>query len=81
MEHGLKKEGLLAFVKELDGNDEEAYDNYLRDASMYARGKNNFNFTVTLDKKSCYSISSCYIKRSGSACKKIYAGCTCPWND
>lgn len=38
LEHGLKKEGFLAFVKELDGNDNESYDNYLRDASMYARG-------------------------------------------
>ncbi|XP_017785095.1 PREDICTED: atrial natriuretic peptide receptor 1 [Nicrophorus vespilloides] len=37
LEHGLKREGLLAFVRELDGNDEEMYDNYLKDASRYAR--------------------------------------------
>ncbi|XP_049817184.1 atrial natriuretic peptide receptor 1 [Aethina tumida] len=37
LEHGLKKEGLLAFVRELDGNDNDSIDNYLRDASMYAR--------------------------------------------
>nr|CAD7409146.1 unnamed protein product [Timema poppensis] len=37
LEVGLKKEGLLYFVRELDGNDEEEYDNYLKDASMYAR--------------------------------------------
>ncbi|XP_060517120.1 atrial natriuretic peptide receptor 1 [Cylas formicarius] len=37
LEHGLKKEGLLSFVKELDGNDNDSIDNYLRDASMYAR--------------------------------------------
>nr|CAD7574288.1 unnamed protein product [Timema californicum] len=39
LEVGLKKEGLLYFVRELDGNDEEEYDNYLKDASMYARVK------------------------------------------
>lgn len=39
LEHGLKREGLLAFVRELDGNDDEDYGNYLRDASMYARGE------------------------------------------
>lgn len=38
LEYGLKQEGLLSFVRELNGNDEEQYDNYLRDASMYARG-------------------------------------------
>lgn len=37
LEYGLKEEGLLAFVRELNGNEEESYDNYLRDASMYAR--------------------------------------------
>jgi hypothetical protein len=26
-------------VRELDGNDEEQYDHYLKDASMYARGR------------------------------------------
>ena len=35
LEHGLKEEGLLKFVRELNGNEEEPYDNYLRDASMY----------------------------------------------
>lgn len=38
LEYGLKQEGLLSFVRELNGNEEEPYDNYLRDASMYARG-------------------------------------------
>ncbi|GJQ80785.1 hypothetical protein Trydic_g9376 [Trypoxylus dichotomus] len=37
LEYGLKKLGLLTFVRELDGNDEEDHDSYLRDASMYAR--------------------------------------------
>ncbi|XP_050297580.1 atrial natriuretic peptide receptor 1 isoform X1 [Anthonomus grandis grandis] len=37
LEHGLKKEGLLSFVRELDGNENDSIDNYLRDASMYAR--------------------------------------------
>ena len=42
LEYGLRKEGLLKFVKELDGNsDEEPYHYYLRDASMYARGEYN----------------------------------------
>lgn len=38
LEYGLKEEGLLKFVRELNGNDEERYEDYLRDASMYARG-------------------------------------------
>ena len=38
MEYGLRKQGLLRFVRELDGNDEEQYDHYLKDVSMYARG-------------------------------------------
>ncbi|XP_068144161.1 atrial natriuretic peptide receptor 1 [Drosophila tropicalis] len=38
LEYGLRHEGLLKFVRELNGNEEEEiYDNYLRDASMYAR--------------------------------------------
>lgn len=37
LEYGLKQEGLLSFVRELNGNEENGYDNYLRDASMYAR--------------------------------------------
>ncbi|XP_055547938.1 atrial natriuretic peptide receptor 1 isoform X1 [Wyeomyia smithii] len=37
LEYGLKEENLLTFVRELDGNDEEDLDYYLRDASMYAR--------------------------------------------
>lgn len=41
LEHGLRKAGLLAFVRELNGNDEESYDSYLKDVSMYARGKIN----------------------------------------
>lgn len=40
LEYGLRKEGLLKFVRELDGNSEdEPYHFYLRDASMYARGE------------------------------------------
>ena len=40
LEYGLRKQGLLKFVRELDGNSEdEPYHFYLRDASMYARGK------------------------------------------
>ncbi|XP_058797480.1 atrial natriuretic peptide receptor 1 isoform X1 [Phymastichus coffea] len=38
LEYGLRKKGLLKFVRELDGNsEEEPYHFYLRDASMYAR--------------------------------------------
>lgn len=33
----MKEEGLLKFVRELNGNEEEPYDSYLKDASMYAR--------------------------------------------
>lgn len=43
LEYGLKQEGLLSFVRELNGNEEESYDNYLRDASMYARGEHNLH--------------------------------------
>jgi len=39
LEYGLRQEGLLQFVKELNGNEEESYENYLKDASMYARGE------------------------------------------
>jgi hypothetical protein len=39
LEYGLRKQGLLRFVRELDGNDEEQYDHYLKDASMYTRGR------------------------------------------
>lgn len=50
LEYGLRKEGLLKFVRELDGNfEDESYHLYLRDASMYARGKCPkiyFNFVV-----------------------------------
>ncbi|XP_063976450.1 atrial natriuretic peptide receptor 1 isoform X2 [Diachasmimorpha longicaudata] len=38
LEYGLRKDGLLKFVRELDGNSEDdSYHLYLRDASMYAR--------------------------------------------
>lgn len=47
LEYGLKQEGLLSFVRELNGNEEEPYDNYLRDASMYARGKRRIQNCVT----------------------------------
>lgn len=40
LEYGLKHEGVLTFVRELNGNDvEKSYDRYLQDASMYARSK------------------------------------------
>lgn len=40
LEYGLRKDGLLKFVRELDGNSEdESYHLYLRDASMYARSE------------------------------------------
>lgn len=38
LEHGLRKAGLLKYVRELDGNDEDGIEGYLNDASMYARG-------------------------------------------
>lgn len=47
MEYGLRKQGLLRFVRELDGNDEEQYDHYLNDASMYARGRTRCRVTET----------------------------------
>ena len=31
-------------MRELDGNDNESIDNYLRDASMYARGTTTHPF-------------------------------------
>uniref|UniRef100_A0A182TFP5 Receptor ligand binding region domain-containing protein n=1 Tax=Anopheles melas TaxID=34690 RepID=A0A182TFP5_9DIPT len=37
LEYGLKDEDVLKFVRELDGNDEEDIEAYLKDASMYAR--------------------------------------------
>lgn len=37
LEYGLQKKGLLSFVREMDGNEDENYDKYLRDASMYSR--------------------------------------------
>lgn len=48
LEYGLKQEGLLSFVRELNGNEEEPYENYLLDASMYARGKliNTFHIQI-----------------------------------
>lgn len=38
LEYGLRQEGLLSFVRELNGNEQEPYEIYLKDASMYARG-------------------------------------------
>lgn len=35
----MRKAGLLKYVRELDGNDEDGIEGYLTDASMYARGK------------------------------------------
>lgn len=40
LEYGLRQEGVLSFVRELNGNEEEAYESYLKDASLYARGTN-----------------------------------------
>ena len=31
LEYGLRQEGLLSFVRELNGNEQEPYDNYLKD--------------------------------------------------
>lgn len=40
LEYGLKQEGIITFVRELNGNEiESSYDKYLLDARMYARGK------------------------------------------
>lgn len=40
LEYGLKQEGIITFVRELNGNEiEPSYDKYLLDARMYARGK------------------------------------------
>lgn len=50
LEYGLKEEGLLSFVRELNGNEEERYDNYLRDASMYARGESHIILSVVIVK-------------------------------
>lgn len=38
MESGLRKEGVLKFFEQLDGNDEASYEWYLQEASKYARG-------------------------------------------
>lgn len=38
LENGLLKTGFLSFFRELDGNDEDSCELYLKDASMYARG-------------------------------------------
>ncbi|CAG5029889.1 unnamed protein product [Parnassius apollo] len=37
LEWGLRKEGVLKAVRELDGNEKESYEALLRDVSMYAR--------------------------------------------
>lgn len=42
LEYGLKQEGIITFVRELNGNEiEPSYDKYLLDARMYARGKDS----------------------------------------
>lgn len=70
LEYGLRKEGLLKFVRELDGNfEDESYHLYLRDASMYARGKCPkiyFNFVV-IDLIIYHFIVNVY--------NKFYVGC------
>lgn len=43
LEWGLRKEGLLKAVRELDGNERESCEALLKDVSMYARGKIIFN--------------------------------------
>lgn len=45
LESGLKKSGFLSHIGELDGNDEDECEKYLKDASMYARGKYSNLFT------------------------------------
>lgn len=57
LEHGLKEEGLLKFVRELNGNDVESYEIYLRDASMYGMSeKTDTEFNISTIKNS-YSSS------------------------
>lgn len=47
LESGLKKFGVLSFVRELDGNDENQCDQYLKDVSMYARGKRTQSHVIS----------------------------------
>ncbi|XP_050514890.1 atrial natriuretic peptide receptor 1 [Diabrotica virgifera virgifera] len=37
LSHGLKKDGMLAYEKELDGSEDDPLESYLKDASMYSR--------------------------------------------
>lgn len=56
LEYGLKEEDLLTCVRDLDGNDEEDLDNYLRDASMYARGECSVAIGVLQSAGNCGSL-------------------------
>lgn len=87
LEYGLKQEGLLSFVRELNGNEEEPYDNYLRDASMYARGK-TISLVSSVYAMSCIwyanrmiEIHSGHTIGARSFGAKIYAGRACTWHD
>lgn len=81
LEYGLRKEGLLKFVRELDGNsDDEPYHFYLRDASMYARGlytikRMNEIFQIFIRDKYVYFCSR-DTERTRHSRKEIHAGCT-----
>lgn len=87
LEYGLKQEGLLSFVRELNGNEEEPYDNYLRDASMYARGKGNstvmvvFIYAMLCLMLRMIEIRSGHIVGARSFGAKIYASSACTRHD
>lgn len=59
LEYGLKQEGLLSFVRELNGNEEEQYDMYLNDASMYARGMLPVTRILKINKLSVITLKFC----------------------
>lgn len=75
LEYGLRQEGLLSFVRELNGNEEEIYENYLRDASMYARGKQLYCTPIPLLIGTPFPIPSSG-DSLGARCAgaKVYAG-------
>lgn len=83
LEYGLKQEGLLSFVRELNGNEEEPYDNYLRDASMYARGKPNSacdrSLTVTGKNRKYISRILCLMQSNDWNSQWSYCRCEVIW--
>lgn len=71
LEYGLRQEGLLSFVRELNGNEEEIYENYLRDASMYARGKKSFisyTYKMNANRSLVKSLQWSYCLFAASSC-------------